>query len=382
MPPKRSSARVSEASPSASRASARQTATANAGKPSIRLTVKAQPSKLRQALSGDDLPPYPYSEEIESPEPPIRNARSTRNPKVVIDPDSDEEMDDAEAEDDEDGQDNGDEDGEDDQDDEEDEDEDEDDAEGEEDDEEDAEADDDEDSDMEDAQGDVTMAESPHPPPPIIKTSKGPGGKAKIDIKVTAPAGGALKSVEAKEEELDDLSDLGSDEEDADGDTDEELDENGERAGTPNLEKLTRRQRAAYEENLEGGLMALSNEAQKKKHLTAEEHAMRRAEMARRRKNLSEKRNEEEKMDTINKLLKKPAPKRRTRAEMIAAANAAEAGEDGDEFSADPLYVRWVNNSAGSRIGVPTEWLEGAPGQTLSQGWTKPPEAKLVEEVQ
>lgn len=38
-----------------------------------------------------------------------------------------------------------------------------------------------------------------------------------------------------------------------------------------------------------------STEVQVKKHLTAEEHAMRRAEMARRRKNLSEKRNEEEK---------------------------------------------------------------------------------------
>lgn len=37
-------------------------------------------------------------------------------------------------------------------------------------------------------------------------------------------------------------------------------------------------------------------EPQVKKHLTAEEHAMRRAEMARRRKNLSEKRNEEEKV--------------------------------------------------------------------------------------
>jgi hypothetical protein len=39
-----------------------------------------------------------------------------------------------------------------------------------------------------------------------------------------------------------------------------------------------------------------TTEAQKKKHLTAEEHAMRRSEMARRRKNLSEKRNEEEKV--------------------------------------------------------------------------------------
>lgn len=39
-------------------------------------------------------------------------------------------------------------------------------------------------------------------------------------------------------------------------------------------------------------------EPQVKKHLTAEERAMRRAEMARRRKNLSEKRNEEEKVCT------------------------------------------------------------------------------------
>lgn len=47
--------------------------------------------------------------------------------------------------------------------------------------------------------------------------------------------------------------------------------------------------------------MMLNNytEPQIKKHLTAEEHAMRRAEMARRRKNLSEKRNEEEKVMKI-----------------------------------------------------------------------------------
>jgi Ino eighty subunit 2 len=44
------------------------------------------------------------------------------------------------------------------------------------------------------------------------------------------------------------------------------------------------------------GRVDSSLEVQVKKHLTAEEHAMRRAEMARRRKNLSEKRNEEEKV--------------------------------------------------------------------------------------
>lgn len=43
-------------------------------------------------------------------------------------------------------------------------------------------------------------------------------------------------------------------------------------------------------------------EPQVKKHLTAEEHAMRRAEMARRRKNLSEKRNEEEKVSALSRL--------------------------------------------------------------------------------
>jgi len=128
--------------------------------------------------------------------------------------------------------------------------------------------------------------------------------------------------------------------------------------------------------------MALSNEAQKKKHLTAEEHAMRRAEMARRRKNLSEKRNEEEKMDTINKLLKKPAPKRRTRAEMIAAAAAGGSGlEDGEYEPADPLYLRWTNSSQGSIVAVPQEWLEGPVGETLKTGWKGPPPRAIVEEV-
>ena len=55
--------------------------------------------------------------------------------------------------------------------------------------------------------------------------------------------------------------------------------------------------RLRYAEVFEDSLQTSSiTEPQTKKHLTAEEHAMRRAEMARRRKNLSEKRNEEEKV--------------------------------------------------------------------------------------
>jgi len=52
-------------------------------------------------------------------------------------------------------------------------------------------------------------------------------------------------------------------------------------------------------------LILFGTEVQVKKHFTAEELSMRRAEMARRRRNLSEKRNEEVKVyctpvDTIN----------------------------------------------------------------------------------
>ena len=71
-------------------------------------------------------------------------------------------------------------------------------------------------------------------------------------------------------------------------------------------------------------------------------------------------------MDTINKLLKKPAPKRRTRAEM-EAARAAELspGAEDEEEKPDPLYLRWVNTASGSRIGVTDEWLDAPIGDSF-----------------
>src|SRR5215469_15945362 len=101
-------------------------------------------------------------------------------------------------------------------------------------------------------------------------------------------------------------------------------------------------------------------EAQKKKHLTAEEHAMRRAEMARRRKNLSEKRNEEEKMETINKLLKKQAPKTNSRRAAANGTKEVDVSPDTEPQKPNPVFVRWISNKHGNRIGVPEEWL-GAP---------------------
>src|SRR5208282_6859066 len=52
-------------------------------------------------------------------------------------------------------------------------------------------------------------------------------------------------------------------------------------------------------------------ESLRKRALTADEIALRRSETARRRKNQSEQRLEEEKIETINRLLKPQAPRRR-----------------------------------------------------------------------
>lgn len=96
-------------------------------------------------------------------------------------------------------------------------------------------------------------------------------------------------------------------------------------------------------------------------------------------------------MDTINKLLKKPAPKRRTRAEMIAAAAAAEAGTPGADGEdepprADPLYSRRISNKQGSKLAVPDEWLDSPLGEMFRTTNGQPVSiagggGKMIEEV-
>ncbi|KAG7060172.1 papa-1-like conserved region family protein [Colletotrichum scovillei] len=124
--------------------------------------------------------------------------------------------------------------------------------------------------------------------------------------------------------------------------------------------------------------MKLSDEVQAKKVFTAEELSMRRAEMARRRRNLSDKRNEEVKasiiiMETINKLLKKQAPKTKGK-----GAN----GEDtpgGDSSKPDVAFVRWVNSKKGSIVAVPEEIIGGPTGKVFGPPGLK--SGKMVEEV-
>ncbi|MCJ1309103.1 hypothetical protein MMC25_002758 [Agyrium rufum] len=297
-----------------------------------------------------------------------------------------------------------------------DEDEDEDDEEDDEEEEEDEEEDlgDEEDAEGEsdiDGDGDVYMESTAPPPPPIIKMT---GPSSKPNVTITPASEGKLKSVEEKEMQMADdnseeLSDLESEaagndttmnldeDQDMDEEDDEDEDAEGEsddeegnpvaasRDGSPDVSKMTKRQRGRHD--LGNDFLQLPMEPQIKKHLTAEEHAMRRAEMARRRKNLSEKRNEEEKMDTINRLLKKQAPKRRgklSNAEITAGVGPSPLQEqtsvDAEVEKADPIFIRWVSNKHGSRLGVPSEW-DGTPVGRIFEGGKGFPR-RMVEEIE
>ncbi|TAQ85661.1 hypothetical protein B7494_g6006 [Chlorociboria aeruginascens] len=254
----KSRATVSRASPSS----------ASKNPPSMRLTVKTSSSKLREATrsspiapSGSSRDPFAGGQIIEGKR--ARNIRKT----YVVESESEEEEEEEEEEEDDDVE------MEDVVDD--------DDAEGET-------VEEDEEEDEDDADGDIDM--DVPPPPPVIKVSKAQSGKPKIAVK---PVGkGKAMSVEQKQvaaasddEELSELDSDGGDEveeeegmqtgneEDAEGEEEEieveeeededDLDSDGEtpaigsRASTPDLNKLTKRQRARLEEGGSGHLLAL-----------------------------------------------------------------------------------------------------------------------------
>lgn len=86
-------------------------------------------------------------------------------------------------------------------------------------------------------------------------------------------------------------------------------------------------------------------------------------------------------METINKLLKKQAPKVNKKAAAAAAAGDGTPEDDGPKVS--PVFVRWVSNKNGVSIGVPREIVNGPPGRVFRSGadTPPPPPPKMVEEV-
>ncbi|KAL4820191.1 PAPA-1-like conserved region-domain-containing protein [Aspergillus spinulosporus] len=336
---------------------------------SIHLTVRMPSSKLREAISGSSRSAAARrSHNVFTDNPIVTGPRTSRSKKKLVEINTSDDEEEEEEEEEEQDLDDQEEDEVDDED-----------APGEEDEDEDA-----------DADGDVDMDDATPQPPASRRHAKA--------AVTSVPRGKPAKSVEEKEMELDEEDDEEDEEElsepdsNADGEADDQegvtlnMDEAGEQdedeedeeldsdSEMPDMSKLTKRQRGS----LGNDFLQLPMEPQIKKHLTAEERAMRRAEMARRRKNLSEKRNEEEKMDTINRLLRKQAPKRRGR---IPAAEAAENAAADQEAAAemdfvDPTMVRWISGREGSRVAVPEEWI-GTPQGRIFGGTPR----KLVEEI-
>jgi len=101
-------------------------------------------------------------------------------------------------------------------------------------------------------------------------------------------------------------------------------------------------------------------------------------------------------MDTINKLLKKQAPKRRgkdpTLIPTTTGSNPVGGGGDsnatphsqveGESFEKpNPVYVRWVSGKDGCRVGVPEEWLGTPVGRVFEKMGGEVTGRRVVEEV-
>ncbi|CAM0136746.1 unnamed protein product [Umbelopsis sp. WA50703] len=120
---------------------------------------------------------------------------------------------------------------------------------------------------------------------------------------------------------------------------------------------LTKRQRAKLNEGGSEDYLELPMDSGKKKHLTAEEQALRRSEVARRRKNQSIQRAEKDKADTINRLLKKQASKsKRVIKDDGGEATDSTMGENGRQQSRIPdipTKLRYVSSQSGNVLAIP-----------------------------
>lgn len=79
-------------------------------------------------------------------------------------------------------------------------------------------------------------------------------------------------------------------------------------------------------------------------------------------------------METINKLLKKQAPKTKGKSQL-----ALDATPDDEANRPNPVFVRWINNREGSRVAVPDELVRGPAGRVFVRGGLS--SGKMVEEV-
>ncbi|RMZ88957.1 hypothetical protein DV736_g3814, partial [Chaetothyriales sp. CBS 134916] len=160
-------------------------------------------------------------------------------------------------------------------------------------------------------------------------------------------------------------------------------------AATPDPTKMTKRQRRQETEHL----ISLDMGPQQRKFFTDAEKAMKKDEHARKRKELTKRKIQEEKAAALNRLLKPQAgksrgaaPKPETLANLERTHEASMADDDEPMEKPSPLYTRWINNAKGVRLAVPEEWEAKYVGEVLYapvyQGTTLPPPTRrLVQEL-
>lgn len=87
-------------------------------------------------------------------------------------------------------------------------------------------------------------------------------------------------------------------------------------------------------------------------------------------------------MDTINRLLKKQAPKRRGRVPVGELGGEATPDVAVETEKPDATVIRWISTSEGCKVAIPTEML-GTPASRPFGGLAgvMAPGSKLIEEV-
>ncbi|EGO28962.1 hypothetical protein SERLADRAFT_412683 [Serpula lacrymans var. lacrymans S7.9] len=113
--------------------------------------------------------------------------------------------------------------------------------------------------------------------------------------------------------------------------------------------------------------LSVAETSRKKKQLNETELALRREETARKRRNLSEKKLEDEKVETINRLLKKQSksknkrnalstaddrtPLSATPALVSSTADGLQDGENSEPVQVVPTMYRWISTAKPSNLG-------------------------------
>ncbi|TIB68953.1 hypothetical protein E3P77_00756 [Wallemia ichthyophaga] len=234
--------------------------------------------------------------------------------------------------------------------------------------------DDDEDDDNDDNDDDDTPSQTSKPKarrgrPPGSTNKKSnssaaarPRG-ARSSARTSARATQQKPREKSREEEIDEISSgegEGEGEDDLDQDELDDLDDADTRKDNDKDEqRLTARQRAALKQPNDDGtsdtpeLMSLDIGRQHKTTLTEEEQALKKAELLRRRKHQSDQRLENEKVETINRLLTKTASKRRGKKEEDKDEEDRESSQVVvDETPQSLLTYRWVSRPSGALFSV------------------------------